>query len=90
MSDGSTHTDESAGTPTCRACYAATLTPSQRERFYAEPVTSCIYWCDDHHRAMDAVLNALPSVQFIRTAMSAFEPPMFAPVIDGTPPGGEQ
>jgi hypothetical protein len=63
---------------TCRACYAATLTPAERERFYAEPVTSCIYWCDDHQRAMDEVVNSLPQVQMIKASASAFEFPMFA------------
>ena len=72
----SEHTAEKA-TPVCRACYAATLTDAQRERFYAEPVTSCIYWCDDHQRAMDRVLNSLPQVQFIKASVPAFEFPMF-------------
>ncbi len=54
--------------PTCRACYAKTLTESERERFYAEPVTSCIFWCDEHQRAMDAVISSLPSVQLIRSS----------------------
>jgi hypothetical protein len=63
---------------TCRACYAAALTPAERERFYAEPVTSCIYWCDDHQREMERVLNSLPQVQLIKASMSAYEFPMFA------------
>ena len=59
-------------TPTCRACYAATLTPDQRERFYAEPVTSCIYWCPEHQRLMDEVVESLPAVKMIRASESAF------------------
>lgn len=46
--------------PTCRSCYAATLTDDQRERFNAEPVTTSVYLCDDHQRAMDAVLANMP------------------------------
>jgi hypothetical protein len=66
--------------PTCRACYAATLGEAERQRFYAEPVTSCIYWCPDHQRAMDAALNSLPQVQFIKATAALFEPPTFAPI----------
>lgn len=65
--------------PTCRACYASTLTPSQRERFYAEAVTSCIHWCLDHQRAMDDALSNMPQVQYIKATMAVFEPPTFAP-----------
>jgi hypothetical protein len=65
----------SDATPTCRGCYAATLTPVQRERFYAEPITSCIYWCDDHQRAMDEVLHSLPQIPYIEVTMATFEPP---------------
>lgn len=82
--------------PTCRGCYAATLTPAMRERFYAEPVTSCIYWCNEHQRAMDEVLNSLPQVQYIKAMAAAFEPPALASVTycnhmlfyetDSTPP----
>jgi hypothetical protein len=70
--------------PTCRACYAATLTPDERQRFYAEPVTSCIYWCADHERAMEDVLNSLPQVQFIKATTAMFEPPMFTPTQEAT------
>ena len=61
--------------PVCRGCYAATLTPEQRERFYAEPVTSCIHWCDDHRRAMDEALENLPQIKMIRAVESAFPLP---------------
>lgn len=74
--------------PTCRGCYAATLTPDERERFYAEPATSCIYWCDDHRRAMDDVLNSLPQVQYIKATMATFEPPA-SPDSDGQEPAPE-
>lgn len=52
--------------PTCRSCYAATLTDEQRERFYAEPVTSCVHFCDEHQ---------LPQIQLIKATTTMFELP---------------
>lgn len=46
--------------PTCRSCYAATLTDDQRERFNADPITTSIYLCPEHQRAMDTVLANMP------------------------------
>lgn len=59
--------------PTCCACYAATLNDGERERFYAEPVTTSIYWCPDHQRAMDDVLNSLPQVQYVKAVVAEFQ-----------------
>lgn len=56
--------------PTCRACYAATLTDAERERFNAEPVTSCVFLCADHQRAMDDALAGFPPVQLQRVTDS--------------------
>lgn len=56
---------ETGGTPTCRACYAATLTPDERARLTAEPMTSCVYLCPRHQHAMDEALSRLPVIQYV-------------------------
>lgn len=48
--------------PVCRACYAATLTPAERERFNAEPVMSCVYLCPEHDAANAALVADLRQV----------------------------
>lgn len=55
MSEQTTETAQ----PRCRACYAATLSPDERDRFNAEPVTSCIYLCPGHQAALDERLARL-------------------------------
>lgn len=45
--------------PTCRRCYAETLTQGERERFYAEPVTSCVYLCPEHQVAYDRIAASI-------------------------------
>lgn len=39
--------------PTCRTCYAQTLSEGERTRFFAEDVTGCIYYCPEHQKAQD-------------------------------------
>ena len=46
-----------ASAPTCRACYAATLTPDERGRFNAEPPTTSVYLCPSHQASLDEVLR---------------------------------
>ena len=48
--------------PACRGCYAETLTDAERERFNAEPVTSCIHLCERHKPAINltAQISAWP------------------------------
>ena len=52
--------------PTCRVCYARTLTDAQRERFYAEPVTMSIYLCPEHPRVHDEALAAFDQSLLIK------------------------
>lgn len=52
--------------PVCSTCYAETLPPDQRARFNAEPVTSCIYLCGEHQRAVDDLFAAMPLIQYAR------------------------
>lgn len=42
--------------PTCRTCYALSLTRDQRERFYGETVTTEVYYCPEHQRQVDDML----------------------------------
>ena len=44
---------------TCRTCYALTLTPDERERFYREPVTMPIHLCPEHQALTDAVIKEM-------------------------------
>jgi hypothetical protein len=57
------HTAENDA-PTCRSCYAATLTPDERDRFNAEPVTSCIYLCPTHQEAIDRAFRPFMAAMF--------------------------
>lgn len=41
---------------TCRTCYALTLSPDECDRFHAEPVTDCIYYCPEHQAEQDKIL----------------------------------
>lgn len=54
----SEHTAENDAA-TCRRCYAETLTPAERERFYAEPVTTCVYLCPEHQAAYERVADLI-------------------------------
>lgn len=45
--------------PTCRGCYAATLTPDALARFNAEPTTTSVYLCPKHHAHALQRLNFL-------------------------------
>lgn len=42
--------------PICRSCYLASLTPDERDRATAEPLTSTIHLCADHQTAEDRLL----------------------------------
>lgn len=55
-------------TPTCRACYAATLTPDERDRLVAEPVTSGVYLCPRHQHAINEALSRLPVIQYVNSS----------------------
>lgn len=52
--------------PTCRVCYAKSLSDDERDRFYGEPVTGCIHLCPEHRAAMDDAMAALPHIEFIK------------------------
>lgn len=46
--------------PTCRVCYAATLTRDERDRFNAEPVTGSVYLCPPHEKVLADAVGTLP------------------------------
>lgn len=45
--------------PTCRSCYAETLTDEELTRFNSEPATSCIYYCPKHQRVVDQMMASV-------------------------------
>ena len=67
------HTAENDA-PACRSCYAATLTPDERDRFNAEPVTSCVYLCPEHAEAIDKATRGFLSSMFDRRIIPHGEP----------------
>jgi hypothetical protein len=81
----SEHSAES-GAPTCRACYAATLTPDQRERFNAEPVTSCVYLCPEHDVMNERVAAMLADLVIVDAKVRGYD---FATTRDIPPEVGE-
>ena len=52
--------------PTCRVCHIKSLSKYERTRAWDEPVTGCIYLCPEHQAAEDAMLAAMPKVEFIK------------------------
>jgi hypothetical protein len=75
--------------PTCRVCYAKTLTDDERGRFYGEPVTSCIYLCPEHEQAMAEVIAAMPPIEYIKATRS-HEPLRFPTTPTETEPETDQ
>lgn len=63
--------DAEKDAPTCRVCYAKSLSNDERDWFYSEPVTGCIYLCPEHQAAMDEAVAALPPVEFIKARRAA-------------------
>ena len=71
--------------PTCRACYAATLTPDERDRLNSEPVTGCVYLCPEHEAALTA---AMRPIEYIKAKHPArFDFPRVIPPACGCPDG---
>lgn len=60
------HSNEKAASPTCRTCYAMTLSKYDRARFYDEPVTGCVHLCDQHQERFDAMMRDLPRLPLIK------------------------
>lgn len=54
--------------PTCRTCYAMTLSKYERARFFDEPVTGCIYLCPEHQARMDRALADLPKIEYVKAS----------------------
>ncbi len=44
--------------PTCRTCYLSTLSKDERDRFLAEPVVGTIYYCPEHERVFNNLLDS--------------------------------
>lgn len=50
--------------PTCRSCYAETLTDDELGRFNAEPVTTCVYYCPTHQAVVDQMMSKIDFSKF--------------------------
>lgn len=52
--------------PVCRACYAATLTPDERDRLNSEEVTGCVYYCPEHQGVLDNYMKEMDLWKVVR------------------------
>lgn len=69
------------GLPVCRVCHIKSLSKYERTRAWDEPVTGCIYLCPEHQAAEDAMLAAMPRVEYIKAKRP--EQPYVFPPTDG-------
>ena len=56
--------------PTCRTCYAQTLSKYERARFWDEPVTGCVYYCPEHQAVQDQIMASVDWSKVIKARLT--------------------